>query len=179
MGALNRKERMKVVYEQKLYPFWSKYRYRFQMIYSRFCDLFISCVADGMQRKENSVIQSVLRTRCFSWPDILLTSRICSRSTVYLLMLSKRTTIFFYTALRDVRGEAITFICFFVFFFVPYSALLQVQLSTKILFHQNFTSLTMAHHEKKKMPVLDVILIAWIVNIDVSATTIRNCPLPF
>lgn len=171
-----------IVYAQKLYHFCSKHRYWFQMIYSCFSVTFLfrvlltACIEK--EKKKSSLIQTVLRTRCFSRPGsywcivnkpFVGRATFCSRSTVH----SKRTTMcFFYASLCETLCSFVFFSVFF--FFVPYLALLRVQLSTKILSHQNFTS-----QYKKKHPVPNLILTAGIVSMDVSATTIRNCPLPF
>lgn len=155
MGALDRKERVNCVWT-KVVPFLFQASLLIPNdLFMFFCDLFISCIADSMHRKKKkkktSLIQTVLRTRCFSRPGsywcivnkpFVGRATFCSRSTVH----SKRTTMCFFM-LPFVRHYVhLFFFCFF-FFFVPYLALLRVQLSTKILSHQNFTS-----QYKKKTP---------------------------
>lgn len=68
MGALDRKERVNCVWT-KVVPFLFQASPLISNDLFMFLrDLFISCVADSMQRKKSSVIRSVLRTRCFSRP---------------------------------------------------------------------------------------------------------------
>lgn len=173
-----------IVYEQKLYHFCSKHRYWFQMIYSCFSVTFLfrvlltACIEK--EKKKSSLIQTVLRTRCFSRPGsywcivnkpFVGRATFCSRSTVH----SKRTTMCFFM-LPFVRH----YVHFFLFFFFrPIFGTAASAVKYKNSFSPEFYFTHNGTVQKKKRPVPNLILTAGIVSMDVSATTIRNCPLPF
>lgn len=152
MGALDRKERVNCVWT-KVVPFLFQASLLIPNdLFMFFCDLFISCVADSMHRKKKKKKPPSFR-QCFvpgafhgqALTDVLLTSRLLVEPHFAQEALSTQNAqpcVFLCFPLWDIM-----FIFFCFFFFVPYLALLRVQLSTKILSHQNFTS-----QYKKKTP---------------------------